>query len=79
MKTSKLNAPVWQLECYYLNRGYPIKLLTDHYEWANLLTEREALTTSLKVNQDKPVLVTDFNPRNPDIKGILLRHWNIIQ
>jgi hypothetical protein len=74
----------FQAECtrligYYLNRGYPMKLLTDHYERANLLTQREALSTSLKVNQDKPVLVTDFNPRNPDIKGILLRHWNIIQ
>jgi hypothetical protein len=26
-----------------------------------------------------PVIVTTFNPRNPDIEPMILRQWNIIQ
>jgi hypothetical protein len=28
---------------------------------------------------NKPILVTTFNPNNPDLKAMLLRHWNIIE
>jgi hypothetical protein len=64
---------------YYQIRGYPTKLLLDHYNRANLLTQEEALRGNVKETKDALVLVTDLNPRSPDIKDILLRHWNIIQ
>jgi hypothetical protein len=37
---------------------------------------------SQKTNVEKsntPILVTTFNPNNPDLKAMLLRHWNIIE
>jgi hypothetical protein len=64
---------------YYQNRGYPLDTLIAHYNRANLYSQRDALSEKITTTQTRPVLVTTFNPGNPDIKNILNRHWNIIQ
>ena len=68
-----------KLTGYYLKRGYPFKSLKKHYSRAKSYTQNELLETTTKKTVDTPVLVCQFNPTNPDIKGLVMKNWNIIQ
>jgi hypothetical protein len=64
---------------HYIRRGYPRKLLVKHRENAKMFSQRDLLTPKEKVITDREIMVTRFNPNNPDIMKILRKHWNIIQ
>jgi hypothetical protein len=65
---------------HYSRCGYPVELLQEHYLRANGYSQTKALSKSQKEDKpNRPVLVTTFNPNNPDLKAMLLRHWNIIK
>ena len=67
-----------KLTGYYLNRGYPFKSLKAHYKRARGFTQDQLLESTFKKTVDTPVMVTQFNPANPDIKKMVRKHWNII-
>ena len=67
-----------KLTGYYLNRGYPFKSLKRHYKRARAFTQDELLSTVVKPQVDTPVMVTQFNPSNPQIKKLIRHNWNII-
>ena len=71
------NSNAEKLTSYYLKRGYPQKALTKHYKRASKFTQNE-LEVKLKSPINTPVMVTNFNPCNPNIKEIIHRNWNII-
>jgi hypothetical protein len=64
---------------HYLKRGYPKNLLTKHRARARKYTQDELLEVSEKIPTDREILVTRFNPNNPEIMKIIKKHWNIIQ
>ena len=64
---------------YYLKRGYPFKSLKKHMLKASSFTQDDLLKVKTKVSTDTPVMVTTFNPNNPDIKGFIHDNWNIIE
>jgi hypothetical protein len=64
---------------HYLRRGYPKALLTKHRERARLFTQDDLLTPHPKNSTEREIMVTRFNPNNPDIMKVIKRHWNIIQ
>ena len=66
------------LSTYYTKRGYPIKLLENHYDRAAEFKQDDLLETKRKDENSTPVMVTNFNPNNPDIKGLIKKNWNII-
>ena len=66
-----------KLTGYYLKRGYPFPSLKRHYHRAKKFTQDELLDTVSKETNEAPVMVTQFNPRNPQIGT--LDNWNIIQ
>ena len=69
----------YKLTGYYLKSGYPLASLKSHLTRARQFTQDELLTTNTKNNSEKPVLVTQFNPSNPDIRKLVLQNWNIIE
>ena len=73
----ELNAK--KLTGYYLKRGYPFKSLKKHYHRAKKFTQDELLETVPKTEIDTPVMVTQYNPRNPQIGSLVKDNWNIIQ
>ena len=64
---------------YYLKRGYPFKALKKHTLKACAFTQDELLVVKNKEIIDTPVMVTTYNPNNPDIKGFIHDNWNIIE
>ena len=64
---------------YYLQRGYPLKSLKKHMLKASKFTQDDLLQVITKSPVDTPVIVTTYNPNNPDIKGFIHRNWNIIE
>ena len=64
---------------YYLKRGYPFKALKKHMLKASAFTQDELLVVKTKETIDAPVMVTTYNPINPDIKGFIHNNWNIIE
>ena len=65
---------------YYKIRGYPVKHLLKHANRAKSFSQKDLL--DVKEVIDKPrrdIMVTRFNPSNPDLIKILKRHWNILQ
>ena len=46
---------------------------------ASSFTQNDLLKVKTKVSTDTPVMVTTFNPNNPDIKGFIHDNWNIIE
>ena len=64
---------------YYLKRGYPLKSLKKHYLRARKFSQDELLETVSKKANEAPVMVTQYNPRNPQIGSLVQRNWNIIQ
>ena len=67
-----------KLISHYLKRGYPEKGLRKHYKKASGFTQDDLLDVKVKTPVKTPVMVTNFNPMNPNIKGIIHRNWNII-
>ena len=63
---------------YYLKRGYPLKALRNHKKAASKYTQDELLEVKAKDTTQTPVMVTGYNPGNPDIKGLIHKNWNII-
>ena len=63
---------------YYQNRGYPEKALRKHYKRASEYTQDDLLEVRKKPQVDTPVMVTNYNPCNPNIKEIIHKNWNII-
>ena len=64
---------------YYLDRGYPLQALKKHMLKAAKFTQDELLTVKQKPKTKTPVMVTNFNPSNPDIKQFIHSNWNIIE
>ena len=62
---------------YYL--GYPLHALKKHMLKAAKLTQDELLTVKQKPKTSTLVMVTKFNPSNPDIKQFIHSNWNIIE
>ena len=65
---------------YYHKRGYLINLLQKHKNRASKYTQDELLTP--KPKKDKvptPVMVTQFNPCNPNIGKLIQQNWNMIK
>ena len=46
---------------------------------ASKFTQNELLQVKPKEQVKTPVMVTTFNPANPDIKGFIHNNWNIIK
>ena len=63
---------------YYKKRDYPEKTLRKHYKRASQYTQDQLLEVKTKSTINTPVMVTYYNPSNPDIKNIIHRNWNII-
>ena len=74
---SDFEANTKKLTRYYLKRGYPFPSLKRHCLRARKFTQDELLDTVSKATNEAPVMVTQFNPRNPQIGA--LDNWNIIQ
>ena len=64
---------------YYLDRGYPRKTLVYHNKRAARFSQNDLLETKNKKIKSPEVLVTTFNPRNPNISRIIRDNWNIIE
>ena len=63
---------------FYIKRGYPIKSLTNHFNRANKYKQDDLLDIKPKETTETPVMVTNYNPQNPDIRNLIRRNWNII-
>ena len=67
-----------KLTGYYLKRGYPLKMLKKHYQRASRYSQDELLEIKHKSEKTTPVMVTNYNPENPNIRNMINRNWNII-
>ena len=58
---------------YYLKRGYPKKQLKNHYDRVKKFRQKELLETKPNKNKSStpPVMVTKYNPKNPNIKKFI--------
>ena len=70
-----------KLISYYLKRGYNKSIVIQNYEKVIHMNQKDALVPKVKEPETDmtPIMVTNYNPRNPDIKAILTKHWNIIK
>jgi hypothetical protein len=64
---------------HYLRRGYPKSLLVKHRERARQFSQQDLLEVKIHQDTEREIMVTKFNPNNPDVMKIIKRHWNIIQ
>jgi hypothetical protein len=64
---------------HYLRRGYPKSLLIKHREKAKRLTQDDLLTPKIREITNREIIVTRYNPNNPNLMGIIKKHWNIIK
>ena len=64
---------------YYTQRGYPRAKIIKHFDRAKQKKQEDLLQPLEKDNLDTPVMVTTYNPANPDIKGFIHNNWNIIE
>ncbi|XP_066275237.1 uncharacterized protein [Branchiostoma lanceolatum] len=70
-----------QLKEHFQNRGYEDALLDQAAQRAQDRPREELLGAKKKkvASQDRPVLVTTYNPHLPPINNILRKYWNILQ
>ena len=73
----KVNAR--NLTGYYLKRGYPLKSLKKHFQRANSFTQDQLLEVKTKLESTRPVMLTNFSPKNPNVTKLIWDNWNIIQ
>ena len=64
---------------YYLKRGYPLNSLKKHFQRANTFTQDQLLEVKNKTDSTRPVMVTNFSPKNLHISKLIRDNWNIIQ
>ena len=76
-KDLKTNA--LKLTGYYLKMGYLASSLKKHFNRANQFKQSDLLEDNPKETVDTPVMVTQFNPRNPPIKPRIRDNCNNIQ
>jgi hypothetical protein len=63
----------------YWKRGYPRDILEKHLMKASMFTQDQLLATIPKEKNTRQVLVTTFNPANPNLMGIVRKYWPILQ
>ena len=56
---------------HYVKRGYPLKSLKKHMLRAARYSQKYLLTVKTKQEIKTPVMVTKYNPMNPDIRGFI--------
>ena len=66
---------MWRILDFLL---YPEKALRKHYSRASKYNQDELLEVIPRNPIDTPVMVTNYNPCNPNIKNIIHKNWNII-
>ena len=68
-----------KLTQYYI--GYPIKQLKNHHQRVKKFTQQELLqvNSTKKAANTPPVMVTKYNPKNPNIKKFIHSNWNMIE
>ena len=59
---------------YCRKREYPEKALREHYKF----TQDQLLEVILKKPLNTPVMVTNYNPNNPNFKDIINKNWNML-
>ena len=52
---------------FYVDRGYPQVILRRFAKQARKLNQVDLLQTKNKENNNRPIMVTQYNTRNPDI------------
>ena len=72
-------ANAFNLTGYYLKRGYPINSLKKHFQRENQFTQDQLLEVKPKSETSRPVMVTKFSPKNPNVSKFIRDNWNIIQ
>ena len=72
-------ANAFNLTGYYLKRGYPINSLKRHFQRVNQFTQDQLLEFKPKPESSRPVMVTNFSPKNPNVSKLIRDNWNIIQ
>ena len=61
-----------------MSRGYRHKPMEQHYKRAARFSQNDLLGLKQKKIKDPQVMVTTFNPRNPDISKMIRENWNLI-
>ena len=64
-----------KLMAYYLKRGYPEKALRKHYKRASKYSQDQLLEVTEKKPTKTPLMVSNYNPSNPNIKQLIHRNW----
>ena len=64
---------------FFKNCHYPDKVIDDALAKAKLLVRENTLTYNTKEPVDRPIVVTPFHPHNTPLKGIILKHWSLLQ
>ena len=78
-KDSEFEINATKLIKYYNKRGYPTSKLIGHKTRAAKFSQKDLLKTIEKPENEKPVLVTTYNPGNPNIRKFIHQNWNIIE
>ena len=60
---------------HYVHRGYPEKNLRAFSDKAGRLKQVDLLNTVAKKGVNRPIMVTQYNPLNPDIHKWLRENW----
>ena len=70
-----------RLYIYLSLRGYPFTIINTALTSVNKMKREETLKTTYNSKEctEKLICVVDFNPRNPDIKRILLKYWPLLE
>ena len=69
----------YKLTGFYLKRGYPLESLRKHFQKTNSFTQDQLLEVNEKTETERPVMVTTFSPKNPDVSKLIRDNLNIIQ
>ena len=64
---------------HYVKRFYPLKSLKKHTLRASRFTQTDLHEVKTKQEIKALVMVTRYNPMNPDIHGFIQNNWNIIK
>jgi hypothetical protein len=59
-------------------RGYLGKILIKHCEITNIFSQWDLLKPKDKLVTNREIMVTGFNPNNPDLIKILRKYWYIM-
>jgi hypothetical protein len=64
----------------YRRRNYPDRILQKHVKAVTPLSQDELLEPKIKEDQDPGLLlILEYNPRNPNVMGFILNHWDDLQ